>query len=64
MGLMSLGGVEPVVRTIERAIKGKTTDITSIFSLQALSNAFNCIDRGEMATAIATHAPKLYHACK
>jgi hypothetical protein len=61
-GVGSKGGVEPVVRAVERALEG-TLDrpYTHLTSLD-FSNAFNTADRKDIAEGLRQYAPILYRA--
>jgi hypothetical protein len=61
-GVGSKGGVEPVVRAVERALDG-TLDrpYTHLTSLD-FSNAFNTVDRRDIAEGLRQYAPILYRA--
>jgi hypothetical protein len=61
-GIGSQGGVEPVVRGVERALEG-TLDrpYTHLTSLD-FSNAFNTVDRRDIAEGLRHYAPVLYRA--
>jgi hypothetical protein len=61
-GVGSKGGVEPVVRAVERALEG-TLDrpYTHLTSLD-FSNAFNTVDRRDIAEGLRQYAPILYRA--
>lgn len=59
LGVKSPGGVEPIVRTAERALEGSLeAEYTHLASLDA-TNAFNRVDRKVMADAVEKHAPVL-----
>jgi hypothetical protein len=61
-GVGSKGGVEPVVRAVERALED-TLDrpYTHLTSLD-FSNAFNTVDRTDIAEGLRQYAPILYRA--
>lgn len=64
LGVKSPGGVEPIVRLTERVLEGTAgCEFSFLVSLDA-SNAFNRMDRHEMASAVKTFAPTLWRACK
>ena len=64
LGVGSKGGVEPIVRAVERAVDGTLgAPFTHFVSLDA-SNAFNAIDRTVIAGAMRQHAPLLYRTAK
>lgn len=64
LGVKSPGGVEPIVRTAERALEGSLeAEYTHLASLDA-TNAFNRVDRKVMADAVEKHAPVLWRTCK
>ncbi|UOH80215.1 hypothetical protein LQV05_002864 [Cryptococcus neoformans] len=55
---------EPIVRLTERVLEGSAgAEFSFLASLDA-SNAFNRVDRAEMAAAVKTHAPTLWRTCK
>jgi hypothetical protein len=63
-GVGSKSGVEPVVRAVERALEG-TLDrpYTHLFSPRStFSNAFNTVDRRDIAKGLRQYAPILYRA--
>ena len=64
LGVSSKGGVEPIVRTIERALAGtldqRYTHLTSVDA----TNAFNAMYRKVIATATKRFAPALYRLAK
>lgn len=58
------GGVEPVIRLVERAIEGTLPiEYTQLLQID-LANAFNETDRKLLAQQIATEAPDLYRMAK
>jgi hypothetical protein len=61
-GVGSKGGVEPVVRAVERALEGALDrPYTHLTSLD-FSNAFNTVDRRDIAEGLRQYAPILYRA--
>lgn len=63
-GVGSKGGVEPIVRAVERAVEGSTAQgFTHLTSLD-FSNAFNTVDRKDIAAAVRSHAPPLFRLAK
>jgi hypothetical protein len=61
-GVGSKGGVEPVVRAVERALEGNLDrPYTHLTSLD-FSNAFNTVDRRDIAEGLRQYAPILYRA--
>ena len=60
LGVGSKGGVEPIVRAVERALEGsldqKYTHITSLDGI----NAFNTLERSTIAEGLRKHAKVLY----
>ena len=64
LGVGSKGGVEPIVRAVERALAG--TLPLRYFHLVSLdfSNAFNTANRLLIVTALKDHAPALYRLAK
>ena len=64
-GVGTRGGVEPLIRAVQRAIDGSIEgkDFTHVTSLD-FSNAFNTLDRRDLATFIRRHAGGLYRLAK
>ncbi len=64
LGVSSKGGVEPIVRTIQRALAGtldqRYTHLTSVDA----TNAFNAMYRKVIAAAMKRFAPALYRLAK
>lgn len=63
-GVGSTGGVEPTIRAIQRTVDrppGYTS--TQLTSLD-FKNAFNTLDRADMATGLRRFAPGLYRAAR
>jgi hypothetical protein len=58
MGVGSAGGVEPIVRAIEKAVKGELPDSYTHLHQLDFSNAFNAASRSDAAKALRTHAPE------
>jgi len=64
LGVGSKGGVEPIVRAVERGLEGSLPQhYTHLVSLD-FSNAFNTADRLEIATSLKAHAPGIYRLAK
>ena len=64
LGVMSVAGVEPIVRLWERAY-GDDSDRPFSHGVQLdCKNAFNTLDRRAMANAIRTHAPAFWESAK
>jgi hypothetical protein len=64
LGVGSKGGVEPVVRAVEKALEGSLPDEYSHLVSLDFSNAFNSIDRRDLASALKDFAPSLYRVGK
>jgi hypothetical protein len=64
-GVGTRGGVEPIIRAIQRAMDGSIMgeDFTHVTSLD-FSNAFNTLDRAGLAKALKQFAPGLYRLAK
>ena len=64
-GVGTRGGVEPLIRAVQRAVDGSIEgqNFTHITSLD-FSNAFNTLDRSELASSIRRHAGGLYRLAK
>lgn len=63
-GVMSPGGVEPIIRLWQSAQDGKLPD-SYVYGTQLDSiNAFNTLDRNGMATSIRRYAPELFRVAK
>jgi len=63
-GVGSKGGVEPIVRAVERGLEGRLPQrYTHLVSLD-FSNAFNTADRLDIAAALKAHAPGIYRLAK
>jgi len=61
LGVGSKGGVEPIVRAVDRGLEGSLPqDYTHLVSLD-FSNAFNTPDRLDIAAALKAHAPGIYY---
>ena len=60
-GVGSLGGTEPIIRSIDDSIK--TSESDSIVSID-FSNAFNEVSREEMAKQVKEKLPQLYRVVK
>ena len=63
LGVGSPGGVEPIVAAVEKLSKSELGDFNRVTSLD-FSNAFNCVSRSAMASAIFEHCPHAYGAAK
>jgi len=64
LGVGSKGGVEPIVRLVERATFGDLRAKWSHLVCLDASNAFNHMDRRSIATATKQFAPALYRTAK
>jgi hypothetical protein len=63
-GVGTKGGVEPVIRAVQRALDSSLPQpFTHIASLD-FSNAFNTVSRQDIAQATRQHAPGIYRAAK
>jgi hypothetical protein len=64
-GVGTRGGVEPIIRAIQRGIDGTIDgeEFTHVVSLD-FSNAFNTLDRSGLAKAIKQFAPGLYRLAR
>jgi hypothetical protein len=61
-GVGSKGGVEPVVRAVERALEGSLDQPYTHLTSLDFSNAFNTVDRRDIAEGLRQYAPVLYRA--
>jgi hypothetical protein len=61
-GVDSKGGVEPVVRVVERALDGTLDQPYTHLTSLDFSNAFNTVDRQDIAQGLCQYAPSLYRA--
>jgi hypothetical protein len=64
-GVGTRGGVEPLIRAVQRAMDGTTgsDDFTHVTSLD-FKNAFNSLCRREMAASVKKYAPGLWKTAK
>jgi len=62
LGVGSKGGVEPVVRAVERALADSLPKTYRHLVSLDFSNAFNTVDRRELAAGLRNFAPALYRA--
>jgi hypothetical protein len=64
-GVGTRGGVEPLLRAVQRAVEGSIEgeEFTHITSLD-FSNAFNTLDRSELAKSVKQFAPGIYRLAK
>jgi hypothetical protein len=59
-GVGTSGGVEPMIRAIQHTVDGtQGFDFTQVTSLD-FKNAFNTLDRADLASGLARFAPSLY----
>lgn len=63
-GVGSKGGVEPIVRAVQRAAEGLTEQAFTHLTSLDFSNAFNTVDRKDIAAAVRRHASPLFRAAK
>jgi hypothetical protein len=64
LGVGSKGGVEPIVRVVNRALTGSLpTKYQHLVSLDA-ANAFNTVNRTDIVTSLKKHAPALHRLAK
>jgi len=64
LGVGSKGGVEPIVRLINRAIDNDLERSFSTLTSLDFSNAFNELDRRDIAASVREYAPGLFRALK
>ncbi len=64
LGVGSKGGVEPIVRLINRAIDNDLDRSFSTLVSLDFSNAFNEVDRRDIAASVREYAPGLFRALK
>jgi hypothetical protein len=64
-GVGTKGGVEPLIRAVQRVAEDSVEGVryTHVTSLD-FSNAFNTLDRSDLAKAVKQHAPGLYRFAK
>lgn len=62
LGVGSKGGVEPVVRAVERALADELPKTYTHLVTLDFTNAFNTVDRRELAAGFKEYAPALYRA--
>ena len=62
LGVGSKGGVEPVVRAVQRALDDELPKSYSHLVSLDFSNAFNTVDRRDLAAGLRDFAPALYRA--
>jgi hypothetical protein len=58
------GGVEPVIRTIQRAMDDDLDHAYDTLTSLDFTNAFNTVDRRDIARALKEYAPSLYRTAK
>jgi hypothetical protein len=63
-GVGAKGGVEPVIRAAQRALDNSLGRSSTHLSSLDFSNAFNTVDRREIASGLRCFAPSLYRAGK
>ena len=63
-GVGTKGGTEPVVRAIQRALNRTLGDPYTHLTLLDFKNAFNQVDRTQIATALKEYLPGLYRTVK
>lgn len=64
LGVGSKGGVEPIVRAVQRGLDGTLPQqYTHLVSLDC-SNAFNTANRLDIVSSLKNHAPSLYRLAK
>ena len=63
-GVGTKGGVEPVARMIQLALEGLLPSPFTHVALLDFVNAFNTLERTEIATAVKQHCPTLYRASR
>ena len=62
-GVGTPGGVEPIIHAVDQAVSNPQLGHTHLVSLD-FRNAFNTIDRCEIAAAARAHAPVMYRLAK
>ena len=64
-GVGTKGGVEPLIRAVQRAVDGtiQGAEFTHVTSLD-FSNAFNTLDRADLAKAVKRFAPGIFKLAK
>ncbi|KAI5448753.1 hypothetical protein NCC49_000787, partial [Naganishia albida] len=64
-GVGTKGGVEPLIRAVQRAVDGTIEDAeySHVLSLD-FKNAFNTLDRGDLAKAVKRFSPGLWKMAK
>jgi len=60
LGVGTPGGVEPVVRAVERALEGSLDQRYTHLTSLDFYNAFNTVDRRDIANGLRQFAPSLY----
>lgn len=63
-GVGTKGGVEPIVRAVQRAVERSTDQAYTHLTSLDFSNAFNTADRKEIAAAVRRHASPLFRLAK
>jgi len=63
-GVGTKGGVEPVIRTIQRAMDDDLDHAYNTLTSLDFTNAFNTVDRRDVARALKEYAPSLYRTAK
>ncbi len=63
-GVGSKGGVEPITRLVAKAVDGQLNRRYSHLASLDFSNAFNTVDRTDIASSLRSFAPSLYRAAK
>jgi hypothetical protein len=63
-GVGTKGGVEPLIHAVGRALDHDTGKVYTHLTSLDFSNAFNTLERRDIASAARTHAPPLYRLAK
>jgi hypothetical protein len=64
LGVGTKGGVEPIIRLVEKAVGKELPESYTHLAMLDFSNAFNSIDRCDIATGIGKHAQPFFRAAK
>jgi hypothetical protein len=64
LGVGSKGGVEPAIKLVEAAVNKELPEEFSHLAMLDFSNAFNSLDRCDMAAGISKYAQPLFRAAK
>jgi hypothetical protein len=64
LGVGSKGGVEPIIRAVQRGLDGSLPQRFSHLVSLDFANAFNTADRLDIVNSLKDHAPSLYRLAK